>query len=292
MPLRYDVSRIAASDINSDPSFGFSVKVWPYFYNSNSSWESAKSLCGALHERALSGFIGPSISSAILSIEGVTTTVRLPVISPAATSDYLARNGFARPCPTNAAFAQAMLTAIRSFGWGRVGIIYSAEDDYGVNGFNDLHSVLEAGGVSVVSSIPVTGEGLLRAGPSSLPDGMGVFKNVRVIVAWLKQSDFLEILPRAKNAGLLTAGYVWLCSETILNIIVAKEYKGLLAINFEMPTTENSFSLLFKWRAQFPSSAPVADHLASVSVVSVSHFAITLFQITCSHCPSISTMQS
>lgn len=180
-----------------------------------SGWTAMRAAC-ELMRGGVHALIGPSYSSTSLSVLGLTTPLKVPLLSYSATSPSLGADSghgyFARVVPSDAAQGPAMISVVQHHNWTQVCILF-ADNTYATSGAIETQEAATRAGIKVLSlqSYDATSKNATRALQTLAESGCRIFLN------WCggtSATDCRDVMGQASDAGLLRGGdFVWLLSD-------------------------------------------------------------------------------
>ncbi|XP_078148814.1 glutamate receptor 2.7-like [Carex rostrata] len=206
--------------------------------------------------------IGPQKSSQAVIVSEFGNTSRVPVISFSATSPTLTSINlpyFIRTTINDAAQVKTITSLIKAYGWREVVPIYE-DTEFGRGILPFLADALEEINVrilyrSLISKLSTDDQIKLK-----------LYKlqtmQTRVFIVHMSSSLGSNLILKAKEAGMMSEGYVWIMTDRVTNMIdslnesVTIAMKGALGVRLYVPKTDKLNNFTTRWRRRFQVDNP------------------------------------
>jgi glutamate receptor, ionotropic, plant len=211
--------------------------------------------------------IGPQKSSEAAFISDLGNVTQVPIISFTATSPSLISANmpyFVRATVNDSVQVNTITSLIKTYGWREVILVYD-DNDYGrgiLPHFIDALQQIDAR-VPYHSVIPMsaTSEDIMQ----ELYKLMTM--QTRVFIVHMSSSRALFLFTKAKEAGMINKGFVWIITMGFTNIMdslsssVSEAMNGVIGVRFHVPKLqEHGTSFLKRWNRMYELYNP--DELA------------------------------
>ncbi|KAM7459660.1 hypothetical protein LguiA_036654 [Lonicera macranthoides] len=210
--------------------------------------------------------IGPSTSMQTKFILDLGDKANVPIISFSATSSSIStiRNPyFIRATQNDSSQVKAISAIIKAFGWKTVVPIY-AGDDFGHGIMPYLISAFQGIDVrvhyqSIIS--PLATDSQILGELHKL-----IKMQTRVFVVHMGLNLGSRFFTKAKEAGMMEEGYVWIITDGLANILssmdslVIDSMQGVLGVKPYVPGSKQRTDFIVRWKRKFQQENPnVAD---------------------------------
>ncbi|EYU21236.1 hypothetical protein MIMGU_mgv1a023982mg, partial [Erythranthe guttata] len=224
--------------------------------------DAAASALDLLKDVQVDAIIGPQKSAQANFVIGLGDAAKVPVISFKATSPSLRPQTpyFIQTAISDAAQVDAVAAIVKYFGWYQVILIYE-DSDYGngiipylSNAFQQVNAR-----VSYRSVIP-----LILENNSILDQELDKMKNMQTRVFVVHTTTLLasQIFLKAKEAGMMGEGYVWIVTTSIMNLFyslnssVQESMQGVLGVKPQVPESSKFSSTTLRLKKKFADDYP------------------------------------
>ncbi|KAL5723193.1 hypothetical protein ACHQM5_006617 [Ranunculus cassubicifolius] len=205
--------------------------------------------------------IGPQKSAQTEFIVDLGEKSQIPIISFSATnpSIYSRSRFFVRTTPDDLSQVKAVASIAQAFEWRRVILIYE-DTEYGnrlvphlIDAFEEINTrILHR---SVISS---------SATDDQIFEELNSLKTMQASVFIVHMSEDVggEFFLKAKDAGMMTEGYVWIITNGLMNVLeslghsVIESMQGVLGVSPYIPKSARLEDFTNRWKRKF-----MEDHL-------------------------------
>ncbi|KAL7140521.1 hypothetical protein ABFS83_09G125100 [Erythranthe nasuta] len=225
--------------------------------------DAAASALDLLKDVQVDAIIGPQKSSQATFVIGLGDAAKVPVISFTATSPSLRPQTpyFVQTALSDAAQVDAVAAIVKYHRWYQVILIYE-DSDYGngiipylSNAFQQVNAR-----VSYRSVIPLN----LAATNSILDQELDKMKNMqtRVFVVHTTTPLASQIFLKAKEAGMMSEGYVWIVTGGVVNLFysldsrIKDSMQGVLSVKPFVRESRKLKSTTPRWKKKFAEINP------------------------------------
>ncbi|XP_074586347.1 glutamate receptor 2.7-like [Curcuma longa] len=211
--------------------------------------EAAVDLLKNVH---VSCIVGPPTSTEAAFVVHLGNRTRVPIVAFSATSAALRSPFFVRAAPSDSVQVPAIAALVRHFAWRQVVPIYT-DSDYGTGVVPSLIDALQDAYVRVPyrAVIPAA---------ASVDDLDGVLRRLkdmpaRVFVVHALPDLGIRIFRLATELGMMTAGYVWIATDGIsdvLEMVDKMPMTGIIGVRSYVNRSKEvlNFTNRFRWRFQ------------------------------------------
>ena len=215
-----------------------------------------------LKNTEVQAIMGPVSSIQAEFINGLGDKAHVPIISFSATSTFLSPLSspyFIRATQNDSSQVKAISSIVKAFGWREVVPIY-VDNQLGegilpflTDAFDKINTRIPYR--SVIPSL-ATDEQIV----AELHKLMTI--QTRVFIVHLLPSLGSRLFAKAKQLGMMAAGYAWICTDAItdeLNSIdpsIIDTMQGVLGVRPHVPNTAELQSFIKRWKLKFQQSNP------------------------------------
>ncbi|MCO5585910.1 hypothetical protein L7F22_039844 [Adiantum nelumboides] len=248
---------IAVADINRNGSLLSGSKLVVHMLDTNCN--AFQGAVGALElfKKEVVAVVGPQSTTVSHFVAHMGGATQVPLVSFAATDPSLSEFQypyFFRVAHTDAMQMQAIASFIGHYGWREVVVLYT-DDDFGTNGAAALSDALEPVGAHLVQKAALTA-GINKTSVGNILTEL-VGMQTRVFVVHTSETLGLMIFSEAKYLGMMSAGFVWVVSDSIAGMLgsasldarVLSTLQGVIGIRgYYPPDSSQVQSLLSQWK--------------------------------------------
>ncbi|XP_018678694.2 glutamate receptor 2.7-like [Musa acuminata AAA Group] len=215
--------------------------------------------------------IGPQKSSQAAFVAELGDRSQVPIISFSATSPTLTSSlipYFVRTTLNDSSQVNSISSIIKAYGWREVVLIYE-DTDYGRGVIPILVNALQGIDTRVPyhSVIPVS------ATDDQIMEELYKLMTMQTRIFIVHVSSFMgsRLFLNAKEAGMMTGGFVWIMSDGLANIIdsldpsVIESMQGTLGVKLYVPKTRKLDDFTTRWKRRFQQDHP-NDQQAELSI--------------------------
>lgn len=238
---------LAVQDINKNDSLlkGRNLVVHMMDTNCNAFQGAAEAM--ELFKKEVVAIVGPQSTAVSHFVAHMGVATQVPLVSFAATDPALSEFQypyFFRIAHTDAVQMQAIASFIGHYGWREVVALYT-DDDFGTNGAAALSDALEPVGARLVQKAPLI-PGINKTSIGSILTELAAMQT-RVFVVHMPQNLSLMLFSEAKYLGMMTAGYVWIVSDSVAGTLGSTEIDA---------TVLNTLQGVVGMRGYYPQDSP------------------------------------
>ena len=211
----------------------------------------------------MQAIIGPQKSSEATFISKLGSIKQVPIISFTATSPTLTHDSFpyfVRATLNDSVQVNGIVSLIKAYGWREVVLVYD-DTEYGRGILPHLVNALQQidAHVPYRSAIPLsaTSENIMQ----ELYKLMAM--QTRVFIVHMSSTRASLIFTKAKEAGMMDKGFVWIVTDGVANIVdslnlsVIEAMNGVIGIRFHVPRSQElDSSFLIRWNRMFRQFNP------------------------------------
>ncbi|GMH09239.1 hypothetical protein Nepgr_011080 [Nepenthes gracilis] len=201
--------------------------------------------------------VGPMTSMEAEFLIDLAAKAQVPTISYSATSPPLSYGQlpyFIRAVQNDSSQVQAIGALVQAFGWREVVPIYM-ENEYGAEIIPDLAYIMQ----QINTRIPYRSVISPFVNDDQILEELLKLKTMqtRVFVVHLLPDIGARLFSNAKNAGMMSEGYVWIVTSGISNFLnsldnsVIESMQGVLGVKTYVPKTKELDSFAGRWKVKF-----------------------------------------
>ncbi|CAN6174400.1 unnamed protein product [Urochloa humidicola] len=236
-------------------------------------FQAASAAIELLENYKVQAIIGPQKSSEAVFISNLGNTTQVPIVSftatsPSVTSDIMPY--FVRATLNNSVQVNTIASLIKAYGWREVVPVYD-DTDYGKGILPPLIDALQQIDVRIpyrsVISLSETSQNIM----------LELYKlrmmQTRVFIVHMQSTRALLLFTKAKEAGMMKKGFVWIITNGLANIIdslnpsVIEEMNGVIGVRFHVPRTKELDSFSIRWNRMYHQENPNESSFNTLSVV-------------------------
>ncbi|CAN4104794.1 unnamed protein product [Withania somnifera] len=246
----------AINNVNSDPSILRGTKLNLIFQDTNCTGFIGTVDALQLMEKEVVAAIGPQSSGIAHVISHVMNELQVPLLSFATdpTLSSLQYSYFLRTVPNDHFQMYAIADVVDYFGWKEAIAIF-VDDDNGRNGISVLGDALAK------KRAKLSYKAAFSPGASSSEiDDLLVSVNLmeaRVYVVHVNPDTGLSIFSKAKNLGMMNAGYVWITTDWLPSFLDSSDsvnpetmdlIQGVVALRHHTPDSDQKKMFASRWK--------------------------------------------
>ncbi|XP_050363245.1 glutamate receptor 2.8-like [Argentina anserina] len=203
--------------------------------------------------------IGPESSLQANFVLEVGTKAKVPIISFSATSPFLQGSYFFRIAQNDSTQIKALASIIQAFGWHDA-VPITVNNELGAGIIPYMTTAMHAIGVGIPywSAInPMASDDQLAEELYKL-----MTMQTRVFILHVLPSLGSRIFAKAKELGMMNAGYVWIMTNSVTNYIsssnsnVIHSMQGVLGLKTYVPNTKELEKFRNRWQRKFQQDNP------------------------------------
>ncbi|XP_034680224.1 glutamate receptor 2.2-like, partial [Vitis riparia] len=218
-----------------------------------------------LQNEEVEAIIGPRSSMQANFMIGLGSKARVPIISFSATSPSLSSlqsQYFIRATLNDSAQVPAIRAIVQAFGWREVVLIY-VDNEYGNGVVPSLTSALQEVDTHVTNRSAIH--------PSATDDQIvkELYKlmtmSTRVFIVHMLTPLGSQLFTKAKKAGMMEEGYVWILTDGITDTLSALDasaidsMQGVLGVKPHVPRTKELESFRIQWKKKIQEKYPTNE---------------------------------
>ncbi|XP_050126579.1 glutamate receptor 2.8-like [Malus sylvestris] len=211
--------------------------------------------------------IGPASSMQAKFLISLGEKAQVPIISYSATSPSLTSirsSYFIRAAQNDSSQVKSISAIVHAFGWGEVVPIY-VDDEFGEGVIPYLSDALQEVGVRIAYRSVIS--------PAATDDQIVVelkrlmAMQTRVFVVHMLPSLGLRIFDKAKEIGMMEAGYAWIMTDRMTNMFSSinssgiENMQGVLGIKTYYPNSKGLEYFRVKWKRKFQQENPTVQNV-------------------------------
>jgi ionotropic glutamate receptor len=221
--------------------------------------------------------IGPQKSSEAAFISKLGSVTQVPIVSFTATSPSLTYDSspyFVRATLNDSVQVNSIASLIKAYGWKEVVLVYD-DTDYGRGILPHLIDALQHSDTYVPYrsgiSLSATSKDIMQ----ELYKLMAM--QTRVFIVHMSSTRASLIFTMAKDAGMMSKGFVWIITNGLANIIdllspsVIEAMNGVIGVRFHVPKSQKlDTSFLIRWNKIYqqynPNKLPLNKSISIVGL--------------------------
>ncbi|KAI5055037.1 hypothetical protein GOP47_0030182 [Adiantum capillus-veneris] len=255
--LASEAIAIAVTDINRNGSLLGGRKLVVHMLDTNCSAFQGAVGAMELFKKEVVAVVGPQSTTVSHFVAHMGGATQVPLVSFAATDPALSEFQypyFFRVSHTDAMQMQAIASFIGHYGWREVVVLYT-DDDFGTNGAGALSDALEPVGARLVQKAALV-PGINKTSIGNILTELAGMQT-RVFVVHVSESLGLTLFSEAKYLGMMSAGYVWIVSDSIASMLgsagldakVLSTFQGVIGVRgYYPPDSSQVQSFLSQWK--------------------------------------------
>ncbi|CAL5074220.1 unnamed protein product [Urochloa decumbens] len=235
--------------------------------------QAASAAIELLENFKVQAIVGPQKSSEAAFISNLGNTTQVPIVSftatsPSVTSDIMPY--FVRATLNNSVQVNSIASLIKAYGWREVVPVYD-DTDYGRGILPPLIDALQ----QIDARIPYRSVISLSATSENIMEELYNLRmmQTRVFIVHMSSSRALLLFSKAKEAGMMKKGFVWIITNGLANIIdslnpsVIEAMNGVIGVRFHVPRTKELDSFSIRWNRMYHQENPNESPFNKLSVV-------------------------
>ncbi|TVU09635.1 hypothetical protein EJB05_43121 [Eragrostis curvula] len=236
--------------------------------------QAASAAIELLENHKVQAIIGPQKSSEAAFISNVGNVTQVPIVSFTATSPALSSDTmpyFVRATLSDSVQVNSIASLIKAYGWREVVPVYD-DSDYGRDILPYLIDALQQIDARVpyrsVISMSATSENILQ----ELYKLMTM--QTRVFIVHMSSTRASLLFTKAKEAGMMNRGFVWIITNGVANIIdslspsVIEAMNGAIGVRVHVPKSQElDTNFLIRWNKLYQRDNPNELPLNKLSIV-------------------------
>nr|CAD1825569.1 unnamed protein product [Ananas comosus var. bracteatus] len=220
-----------------------------------------------LTKHEVQAILGPQTSIESAFVAELGSKAHRPIVAFSATNPSVSHSYspyFLRTAANDAAQTAAIAALVSAYGWRRVVPVYE-DTKYGSALVPYLVDALDSVGAAVPyrSAIPASAsDDYVSTALYRLAT-----QQTRVFVVHMRPDLAARLFARARDAGMMSAGYVWIITDGLITLLgcdidaatVAESMQGVLGLAPFVPQSARVNEFKRKWRRRFSEENPAAD---------------------------------
>ncbi|TVU19096.1 hypothetical protein EJB05_35229, partial [Eragrostis curvula] len=253
----------------------YSTKLVIHFRDSKgSNVQAASSAIELLENYKVQVIIGPQKSSEAAFISNLGNVTQVPIISFTATSPSLTSASmpyFVRATLNDSVQVDSIASFIKIYGWKEVILVYD-DNDYGRDILPHLIDALQ----KIDARVPYHNVIPLLATSDNIMQELYKLMTMqpRVFIVHMSSTRASLLFTKAKEAGMINKGSVWIITMGLANIIdslspsVVEAMNGVIGVRFHVPKSqEHDTSFLIRWNKMYEQNNPNESALNKLSII-------------------------
>nr|CAD1827875.1 unnamed protein product [Ananas comosus var. bracteatus] len=224
--------------------------------------QAASAALDMLGNQKVQAIVGPQTSSQAVFISDLGNKTQVPIISFTATSPSLSSLRtpyFIRTTSNDSAQVSSIAAIIKAFGWREVVLIYE-DTDYGRGIIPYLVDALQG----VNTFVPYRSVIPLSATNDEIMEELCKLMSMqtRVFIVHVSFSIIGSLLPKIKEAGMMSQGYAWIMTDGLTNIVdsldpsIVSSLQGALGVKAYVPKSRDIDNFARRWKRRFQQENP------------------------------------
>ncbi|RLN33976.1 hypothetical protein C2845_PM03G35200 [Panicum miliaceum] len=235
--------------------------------------QAASAAIELLENYKVQAIIGPQKSSEAAFISELGNTTRVPIVSfmatsPSVTSDVMPY--FVRATLNSSVQVDSIASLIKAYGWREVVPVYD-DTDYGRGILPHLIDALQ----QIDARIPYRSVISLSATSENIMQELYKLRTMqtRVFIVHMSSTRASLLFTKAKEAGMMKKGYVWIITNGLANIIdslnpsVIEAMNGVIGVRFHVPRSKEIDNFSIRWNRMYHQDNPNESPFNKLSVV-------------------------
>lgn len=235
--------------------------------------QAASAAIELLENYKVQAIIGPQKSSEAAFISELGNTARVPIVSftatsPSTTSDVMPY--FVRATLNSSVQVDSIASLIKAYGWREVVPVYD-DTDYGRGILPHLIDALQ----QIDARIPYRSVISMAATSENIIQELYKLRTMqtRVFIVHMSSTRASLLFTKAKEAGMMKQGYVWIITNGLANIIdslnpsVIEAMNGVIGVRFHVPRSKELDSFSIRWNKMYHQDNPNESPVNKLSVV-------------------------
>jgi len=206
--------------------------------------------------------IGPQKSSEAAFISKLGSVTQVPIVSFTATSPSLTYDSmpyFVRATLNDSVQVKSIASLIKAYGWRQVVPVYD-DTEYGRGILPYLIDAIQ----QIDARIPYRSVISLSATRENIMQELYKLRamQTRVFIVHMSSTRASLLFTKAKEAGMMDKGFVWIITNGLANIIdslnpyVIEAMNGVIAVRFHVPRTEELDGFSIRWNRMYQKQNP------------------------------------
>jgi len=250
-----------------------STKVVLHFKDSaGNDVQAASAAIELLETYKVQAIIGPQKSSEAVFISNLGNTTQVPIVSFTATSPSLTSDimpYFVRATLNDSVQVNSIASLIKAYGWREVVPVYD-DTDYGRGILPHLIDALQ----QIDAHIPYRSVISLSATSENIMQELFKLKTMqtRVFIVHMSSTRASLLFTKAKEAGMMTKGFVWIITNGLANIIdslnpsIIEAMNGVIGVRFHVPRSKELESFSIRWNRMYQQDNPTESPFNKLSI--------------------------
>nr|XP_029118700.1 glutamate receptor 2.2 [Elaeis guineensis] len=225
-----------------------------------------------LKNREVQTIIGPQKSSQAAFVSDLGNKSQVPIVTFSATSPslsstrtpYLVRTTVNDSCQVN-----SIASIIKAYGWRKVVPVYE-DTDYGRGIMPYLMDALQG----IDTRIPYHSIIPLSATNDEIMEELRKLRRMqtRVFIVHMTSPMASRLFPKAKVAGMMSEGYVWIMTDGLANVVdsldpsIIDSMQGALGVKSYVPKSRELHDFTIRWKRRFHKDNP-SDQLTEPGIL-------------------------
>ncbi|TVU19091.1 hypothetical protein EJB05_35223, partial [Eragrostis curvula] len=227
-----------------------------------------------LENYKVQAIIGPQKSSEAAFISNLGNVTQVPIISFTATSPSLTSASmpyFVRATLNDSVQVNSIASLVKAYGWREVILVYD-DNDYGRGIIPNLIDVLQ----HIDARVPYHSVIPLSATTENIMQELYKLMTMqpRVFIVHMSSIRASVLFTKAKEAGMLNKGFVWIITMGVANIIdslsppVIDAMNGVIGVRFHvLKSQQHDTSFLVTWNRMYEQDNPNELAVNKLSIV-------------------------
>nr|DAD45631.1 TPA_asm: hypothetical protein HUJ06_003861 [Nelumbo nucifera] len=215
-----------------------------------------------LKNTQVQAIIGPETSSQANFVVDLGNKTQVPIVSFSATSPSLSSIKtpyFVRACLNDSTQAKAIAAIVQAFGWREAVPVYE-DSDFGNGIIPYLTDALQ----EIDTRVPYRSVIPPLASDDQILQELYKLQTMqtRVFIVHMSASLGSRLFLKAKEAQMMTAGYVWIITDGLTNLLTSMDpsiinsMQGVLGVKPYVPKSKELESFKIRWRRKFQQDNP------------------------------------
>ncbi|KAJ1289765.1 hypothetical protein BS78_02G189400 [Paspalum vaginatum] len=251
-----------------------SRKVVLHFRDSaGSDVQAASAAIELLENYKVQAIIGPQKSSEAAFISNLGNITQIPIVSFTATSPSLTSDTmpyFVRATLNDSVQVNSIASLIKAYGWREVVPVYD-DTEYGRGILPHLIDGLQ----QIDARVPYRSVISLSATSENIMQELYRLRTMqtRVFIVHMSSTRASILFTKAKEAGMMKKGFVWIITNGLANIIdslnpsVIEAMNGVIGVRFHVPRSKELESFSMRWNRMYQQDNPHESPFNKLSIV-------------------------
>ncbi|KQK16906.2 hypothetical protein BRADI_1g31350v3 [Brachypodium distachyon] len=235
--------------------------------------QAASAAIELLENYKVQAIVGPQKSSEVLFISNIGNITQVPIVSFTATSPSLTSDSmpyFVRATLNDSAQVNSIALLIKAYGWREVVPVYE-DTDYGRGILPSLIEALQ----EIDARVPYRSVTPSSATSEIITQELYKLKamQTRVFIVHMSPTMTSLFFTKAKEAGMMNKGFVWITTDGVANIIdsldpsVIEAMNGVLGVRYYVPKSQELDSFTIRWNRMYQRDNPDESPFNKLSIV-------------------------